>query len=616
MNKDVIYIEPEDDITDIITKIKNTKERIVALVPPKKSVVLRSIVNIKLIAKSGAAAEKSVVLVTTDPAVLKLAGAVKLPVAKSLQSAPAIPTVDELAVEDTTATENLVKDGNKVRAEAAEAPEEAEAATEEVDEADDEPTKEDSRRSTEEGENEAEKGAEDGAKDAKSDKDNTTKGDKSTKKGKLASKNQIIAWILDHKKITIPCGIGVVVLILVLIWAFAIAPAATITVDLRTATNNFSENANFTLDQKEEDASKGVFYLVEKKLENRSEVEFEATGSKNVGQKASGEVIIYAYFKNEGAIAVNSGSIFEYDGMNFISQKDVTLVMSSATKCDNSSVSPAELLLSGCLVSARVPVVAENPGTKYNVGASDRGWKTSADVSAYTDKAMAGGTDETITIVSQSDVDAAKKKLASNNESEDKKKLIESVPEGNLAINSSFSQSIGEAVSTPAVGEKVEAGQKAKLSVITTNTIFYVDNTKIEEFIHEKAKLADNYKIYSMNDPFVENFLKTDAGYTGKIKTSYISGPEVTENSIIEVVKGKGIGTAQHDLSEINGIGKIRIDTSYPWVSSIPGNPEKITVVINVDEKDTSKDSSEDSSKDSSDEGAKSSTDENKKDNP
>ena len=34
MNKDVIYIEPEDDITDIIAKIENSKEKIVALVPP------------------------------------------------------------------------------------------------------------------------------------------------------------------------------------------------------------------------------------------------------------------------------------------------------------------------------------------------------------------------------------------------------------------------------------------------------------------------------------------------------------------------------------------------------------------------------------------------------
>ena len=53
MNKDVIYIEPEDDITDIISKIENSKEKIVALVPPKKTGILRSIVNIKLITKSG-----------------------------------------------------------------------------------------------------------------------------------------------------------------------------------------------------------------------------------------------------------------------------------------------------------------------------------------------------------------------------------------------------------------------------------------------------------------------------------------------------------------------------------------------------------------------------------
>ena len=37
MNKDVIYIEPEDDITDVILKIENSKEKIVALVPPKKA---------------------------------------------------------------------------------------------------------------------------------------------------------------------------------------------------------------------------------------------------------------------------------------------------------------------------------------------------------------------------------------------------------------------------------------------------------------------------------------------------------------------------------------------------------------------------------------------------
>ena len=81
----------DDDITDIITKIEGSKEKIVALVPPKKAGVFRSIVNIKLISKAGASADKSVVLVTVDPSIVKLAAATKLPVSKNLQSAPEIP---------------------------------------------------------------------------------------------------------------------------------------------------------------------------------------------------------------------------------------------------------------------------------------------------------------------------------------------------------------------------------------------------------------------------------------------------------------------------------------------------------------------------------------------
>ena len=86
MNKDVIYIEPEDDITDIINQLKSAKQKVVALVPPKKLGVLRSAVNTRLIAKTATEAEKSVVIVTTDPSLMKLSAAAKIPVAKSLQS--------------------------------------------------------------------------------------------------------------------------------------------------------------------------------------------------------------------------------------------------------------------------------------------------------------------------------------------------------------------------------------------------------------------------------------------------------------------------------------------------------------------------------------------------
>ena len=92
MNKDVVYIEPEDDITDIIARVKNSKQKLVALVPPKKIGVLRSAVNTKLIAKTAKASGKVVVIVTTDSSLVKLAASAQIPVAKTLQSRPKLPS--------------------------------------------------------------------------------------------------------------------------------------------------------------------------------------------------------------------------------------------------------------------------------------------------------------------------------------------------------------------------------------------------------------------------------------------------------------------------------------------------------------------------------------------
>ena len=118
MNKDVIYIEPEDDITDIISKLESAKEKIIALVPPKKAGVLRSIVNIKLIYKTAAASGKTVVLVTNDQSIIKLAATVHMPITKDLQTAPHMPTdkdIDDDEIEPIeTITEEVVEEENNI----------------------------------------------------------------------------------------------------------------------------------------------------------------------------------------------------------------------------------------------------------------------------------------------------------------------------------------------------------------------------------------------------------------------------------------------------------------------------------------------------------------------
>ena len=568
MNKDVIYIEPEDDITDIITKIENAKEKIVALVPPKKAGVFRSVVNIKLIAKSGATSEKTIVLVTADPSIVKLAAAAQILVTKNLQTPPAIPAAEE---EMKGLAEEEVIDG-------------PDTDTEEL--GDTESRDKDSSQSKNDSSKKGKKDKKNRAEQA-GDEENAEDEKKAKKAAKPKSGNPVLNWIKSHKKTAIFGGIGALALVIFLVWAFAIAPAATVTVGIKTENNNLSENVTFTTKAEDENATEGKFYLQEKKIETVSEVTFEATGQKNMGEKATGDVIVYVFFKQKGAVAINSGATFTINGLSFIANSGISLSWDGDDfdGCDNGK-NASQLLQSGCQISGRVSVTAAEPGAKYNIAASQSGWSTVANVSgAYSDKAMGGGTDNIIKVVEQADVEKAKNKMKSANEDEEKEKLLSNLDENTLAIESSFSQDTSAATATPAAGEEVKDGVTPTLKATTTATVYIIDKAKVEEFIREKAELSDDQKVYEIKNPYIENFVKGDTGYAGRLKTSYAVGPNITENSIVDMIKGKGIGDAQHDLKNINGIVTVSIDPSYPWVGSIPGDTNKITV--NIEMKDS-----------------------------
>lgn len=585
MNKDVIYIEPEEDITDVISKIKGAKEKIVAIVPPKKAGVFKSIVNIKLISKTAVNSGKSVVLVTTDASIIKLAAATKMPVTKDLKSAPAIPEPDDIEVGNTEEVD--------VDDEAEEEKEKAETETEDADEKGEEKeAEEDDGKAKKDVEEDNKNDDKDDGKakeeDEKNDKAEKIAKEKPARKGnKLAnSSNPVLRWIGTHQKLSIGIGVGLVAFIIIMVLATVVLPTATVTLDLKTVTGNFSENVTFTDKLADEKTEEGKFYIEELKAESKAEVEFEATGKKNVGEKASGTLTVYRIFKSAESVTVNAGSTFTYSNLTYAATSNVALAWGGKdSECKNKD--DDNIGTKGCYIYKEVPVTAAEAGANYNISATGSGWTTKSGVTVASGTAMAGGTDKVMTIVQQSDVDKALNELntESGNSSTLKDKLMGEVKEGQFAITSSFKQTASDPVSSPEVGKEIEDGKKAKLTVTTAGTMYVLDETKIKEFIAEKAKLDKGYKIYEMNDPFIDNFVKTDDGYIGKLKTSYVAGSTITEDDVINTVKGKGIGTAKKDLeSNFDGIKTINITTSVPWVTSVPGDPNKITVNINTEE--------------------------------
>src|SRR5689334_15273302 len=110
MNKDVIYIDVEDDITAIISKVKASKEKIVALVPPKRIGVLQSAVNLRLLERASKQGKKRLVLITNNHALMSLAASASIPVARNLQSKPEIAPI---ATAEADEDDDII-DGNEL----------------------------------------------------------------------------------------------------------------------------------------------------------------------------------------------------------------------------------------------------------------------------------------------------------------------------------------------------------------------------------------------------------------------------------------------------------------------------------------------------------------------
>ena len=578
MNKDVVYIEPEDDITDIIARVKGAKQKLVALVPPKKIGVLRSAVNTKLIAKAAKLSEKVVVIVTTDSSLIKLAAAAQIPVAKNLQSRPKLPSeiikeekenpeqfIDENDYDDEVDPEGALRTSKNATPVTSQ---HSQAQSANAKKADQEITSDDIERDEE-------------------------KSEKSSKKAKKADKTNIPV-LEKYRKWIIIGACAFVVLIGFLVWAFVFAPAADIAVAIRTTANNFSENVTFTTKSGSENPTSGNFLLEQKKVEKTNSVEFTATGQKDIGEKATGTLNVAAYLKSDSAgvpLRLVDGTTFTYGNLSYTVTSGASISYPENDKlCEN--YEDGTVSKSGCLQTAKVTVQANQPGTDSNIGPHDSGWDTNADTSManshsiYNAAAFTGGTTNMVTVVSENDFNNAKAKLENQGREDGKAELVKQFGDDMIVIESSLEVVTSDPKSTPAVDEEVKSGVTPKVEATTTYTMFAVDKTKVEEFIKAKtaSSVASDQKIYAIDKPFFENFTKQADNYTAKLKSATQTGPKVTEEDILEKSRGKKIGEVTSLLKSINGVSSVKITPSFPWVGTVPDDPNKITIELKVEE--------------------------------
>jgi len=547
MNKDVIYIDVDDDVTAIIGKIKKAKEKIVALVPPKRVGALQSAVNLRLLERMAKNDKKKLVLITNNQALVALAANAQIPVAKNLQSKPELAEIPAIIVDDGDdiidgselpvgdhAKTVRVKDGTK-------------------------PVGRDTRSDAIESTDLEIDGAEAIAPAALATK---------AVAKKVKGRPKIPNFDTFRKKLIIGIG-GGAALIALLIWMFVFAPAATVVITASTTPQPV--NATVKLGgTAATDFRAGVVSSVAQQEQKDETVEFEATGQKDIGEKATGTV---RFSTSDAATAINGVTIpagtrlTSSSGLVFVTNEAASISMSNYT-------------------NVRVDVTAANSGTNYN-GASGSLSGAPSKVSASFVGSTSGGTTNVVKVVSGDDVERAMGQLVGQDTEAKKKELIKKFSKDAVVVESSFTVERGEATSSPAVDQAAPDG-KATLTVPTTYSIQAVAKTELETYL--KASLGakvdtETQKVYDtgIDKAALSNFQKAEDGaMTATLNATGSVGPKINEDDIKNDVKGKKYGEVQQSLEAQEGIKEVDVQFSYFWVRTVPNNPDKITIEFKV----------------------------------
>lgn len=559
--RDLIYIDTDDDVTSIVGRIKASEEVVVALVPPKRIGVLQSVVNLRLLQRAAKNAHKRLAIVTTDPALMNLASGLAIPVAKNINAQAKV-----LEVSDDDDISDVI-DGNDIAVDTT------------------------SRRSAG-GSKSATEDKEISAAVAAIETDDKIKNDldadgvpddqqepkKSPKKKiKVPSVNSL------RKKILIGGGLAVV-LIGFLVWAIVFAPSATITIQAKTSAVEVKKSLSL-VPSGDKDAAEGVLPPVVKQKKTNESVEFEATGSREVGEMAAGTVA-FCYDEEpfsgqtgqKNAITLDAGTRLYANGVQFTIDSSVTVEggQNEAGEC-----------ATYYSVKATAVNIGEEGNIKQNTVMSVSGY---SGLTALAKTDFTGGSKETVKVVQQSDVDAAVAKLREKGDSDAvRDELMGQMSDSTMVIDGSFSVSQGEVKVTPGVGETPEGDNtKATASIELTYTLVGVNRDDLSKVLDAQLKSQTDeakQKVYNngLDEVKFSGFTTTDNGYTVSVTTNGHVGPVIDEDEVKRQAVGKKSEEIKELLKQTDGVNDVSVTMSPFWVSAAP-KESKITVNFEINE--------------------------------
>lgn len=565
---EIIYLEPDDDITAVIGRLKEIAPQTVSLVIPRGGNIAQSVVNLKLLKREVERIGKQVSLVTNDKISRNLSSQVGITVYSTVHEAKNARPVEADAVGTAVPFTNQLKI-NRYDKEDEESEQDEEdlkpesPATEPVEGA----TPEESAASA------VKPTAQEPQSHQTSNMAQPHSGEQNIRRAipqqnvptgsRFRSKN-----VSSRKKPLIIIVSSFVVLVLVL--SIILLPKAEASIILKT--ENVVDASTLTIDKniiesnQENLSVPGTQISVEEELTK----EFPATGSKNVGTKATGEVTFYNYWDiNPQTIA--AGTTLAASGKTFVINTAITIpganitLQQGVTKKDPGT--------------AKVTITAVEPGDDYNLPPAKFlviafSGNQRDEIYAQSGVALSGGTTKQVTVISDSDISKAKEvTMAELNQKITDKTSAQISKDDKQIIASSLAVTEKSSESSKNSGDE---SNNFTYKILAAGEAIAFSETDVKNIIVQKisSDLGPDQMVINPEKADISYVLKESKLDEGKIiiNSSFIGkkGKKYNADDIKKQITNKKYGTA---LSTIQGLAEAEKAELNIWPKIFPRTP-------------------------------------------
>ena len=540
----VLYLEADEDITSAIDKLKKAEGDSIQVVTAKRSTLFQSVINLKLIQKAAKDNKKDLVLVTNDRVATNLAGRLGVPIASQVGETPQIPVAG--AASKVSNDDEI--DGGTV-GEATPAAAAAAKSSTPLDTPTEKPAAPQPSSSSD-------------AARAAAATPSSPKKPKGKRIPNIGSMQKRLLWV----------GLAVLAILLLFGLNYYFTKAR---VTLHAKAEQVNAQFQFSADPgaQESDIDGGV--LAARKISNNKSLNapVQATGTKDKGSKASGQMTIYNEYDSNPHRLVAGTRFVGPGGLVFRSTEDATV--------------PGGGLSGGKIVPGKttVPVQADQNGDQYNLGPARYSIPgLGGNDSIYGQGSqMQGGTTKTVKVITQADADKARQAALDAEKDDVLNDLRGEADKGQYVIEASFFQDVTSANSNPGVGEEA---QTATMTVQVTNSVLAVQKSALSDLAksEEAEQLGGDKQIYddgsdqmqitASGKPTAEGEQKFSA------KATAYAGEKIDTEALTKEIKGKKYGEAMDIATRVPGVERADIKITPTWATKMPGIQKHIKIEI------------------------------------